>query len=286
MKKTFFIKSSLLVALVLLAACKSEKSGNLNETDARIDSLQKVIEQKDNEMNDVMATFNEIQEGFRLIEQAENTVSLMKTGEQSDRAEQIRMSIRNIQQNMQHNRELISRLQQQVREGSMRSEQMRRAIENLTQQLNDKNQELQHLRAQLEEKDIHIAELDKTVEELNVTVNNLEADSHSKQEKINTQDAQLNTAYYVFGTKKELQTQNIYQKGKVLRSNFNRSYFTKIDIREVKEIKLYSKDAELLTTHPAGSYTLQPDAQKQYVLRITNPQQFWSTSKYLVILVK
>ncbi len=286
MKKTFFIKSSLLVALVLLAACKSEKSGNLNETDARIDSLQKVIEQKDNEMNDVMATFNEIQEGFRLIEQAENTVSLMKTGEQSDRAEQIRMSIRNIQQNMQHNRELISRLQQQVREGSMRSEQMRRAIENLTQQLNDKNQELQHLRAQLEEKDIHIAELDKTVEELNVTVNNLEADSHSKQEKINTQDAQLNTAYYVFGTKKELQTQNIYQKGKVLRSNFNRSYFTKIDIREVKEIKLYSKDAELLTTHPAGSYTLQPDAQKQYVLRITNAQQFWSTSKYLVILVK
>ena len=286
MKKTFFIKSSLLVALVLLAACKSEKPGNLNETDARIDSLQKVIEQKDNEMNDVMATFNEIQEGFRLIEQAENTVSLMKTGEQSDRAEQIRMSIRNIQQNMQHNRELISRLQQQVREGSMRSEQMRRAIENLTQQLNAKNQELQHLRAQLEEKDIHIAELDKTVEELNVTVNNLEADSHSKQEKINTQDAQLNTAYYVFGTKKELQTQNIYQKGKVLRSNFNRSYFTKIDIREVKEIKLYSKDAELLTTHPAGSYTLQPDAQKQYVLRITNAQQFWSTSKYLVILVK
>ena len=275
----------MLLALSVVA-CKDGKSSDLKETDARIDSLQKVIEQKDNEMNDVMATFNEIQEGFRLIEQAENTVTLMKTGEQVNKEEQIRMSIRNIQQTMQHNRDLIARLQQQVREGSTRSEQLRRAIENLTQQLNDKNKELNKLRAELEEKDIHIAELDKTVEELNVTVSDLEADTHSKQATIDTQDKQLNTAYYVFGTKKELQTQNIYQKGHVLRSNFNKSYFTKIDIRDVKEIKLYSKSAEILTTHPSGSYTLQPDAQKQYVLRITNAQQFWSASKYLVVMVK
>jgi hypothetical protein len=31
---------------------------------------------------------------------------------------------------------------------------------------------------------------------------------------------------------------------------------------------------------------LQRDANKQYVLRITNPEAFWATSKYLVILVK
>ena len=71
-----------------------------------------------------------------------------------------------------------------------------------------------------------------------------------------------------------------------MQSNFNKNYFTKIDIRVDKEIKLYSKSARMLTSHPAGSYTLQPDAQQQYVLRITNPQQFWSTSKYLVVLVK
>ena len=72
----------------------------------------------------------------------------------------------------------------------------------------------------------------------------------------------------------------------MLQSNFNKSYFTKIDIRVDKEIKLYSKSAKLLTTHPAGSYTLTQDANKQYVLQITNPEIFWSTSKYLVILVK
>ena len=93
------------------------------------------------------------------------------------------------------------------------------------------------------------------------------------------------TAFFVFGTKKELKEQNILDHDEVLQSNFNMDYFTKIDIRIDKEIKLYSSLAEILTNHPVGSYTLQRDAKKQYVLRITDPQRFWSTSKYLVILV-
>ena len=89
-----------------------------------------------------------------------------------------------------------------------------------------------------------------------------------------------------FKTKKELKEQRIIDGDRVLESNFNKSYFTKIDIRVEKEIKLYSKYAKILTMHPSDSYTLEKDANKQYVLRITNPQIFWSTSKYLVILVK
>jgi hypothetical protein len=55
---------------------------------------------------------------------------------------------------------------------------------------------------------------------------------------------------YVFGTKKELKEQRIMVDGKVLQSSFNKSYFTKIDIRVDKEIKLYSKSAKLLH-HPS-----------------------------------
>ena len=96
----------------------------------------------------------------------------------------------------------------------------------------------------------------------------------------------MNTAWYVFGTKKELTDQRIIEGGKVLQSNFNKNYFTKIDIRVDKNIKLYSKSVKILTLHPSSSYTLTRDANKQYELTITNPQIFWSTSKYLVIQVK
>lgn len=283
MKKLIIIA----IAAIALAACQEKKEATTpNVNDARVDSLQRIIDQKDNELNDVMSTFNEIQEGFRLIEAAEQKVNVIKDGEATNKSEQIRESIRNIQQRMQHNRELIARLQQQVREGSSRSEELRRTIANFTKELENKNNELAQLRAELQEKDIKIAELDNTVNSLNSDVSQLREETAQKTETINTQDAQLHTAWYVFGTKKELQEQNIYQKGKVLQSNFNKSYFTKIDIRVDKEIKLYSRSVRMLTSHPASSYTLQPDAQRMYVLRIINPQQFWSTSKYLVVLVK
>ena len=110
--------------------------------------------------------------------------------------------------------------------------------------------------------------------------------SAQKSQTISTQDHLLNTAWYVFGTKRELRNQHILEGSKVMNGNFNKNYFTKIDIRDTREIKLYSKSAQIRTVHPSGSYTLERDANKQYVLRITNPQNFWSTSKYLVIVVK
>ena len=153
-------------------------------------------------------------------------------------------------------------------------------------QLEEKDQQLEQLRAELNTKDIHIAELDETITNLNTNVTTLTEDNQQKSQTISTQDKQLNTAWFVFGTKKELKEQRILDGDRVLQANFNKSYFTKIDIRVDKEIKLYSKSAKILTSHPSSSYTLQQDANKQYILRITNPQIFWSTSKYLVVMVK
>ena len=156
----------------------------------------------------------------------------------------------------------------------------------MVKQLEEKDQQLILLRNELEAKNIHITELDQTITNLNKDVSNLTTESEKKSQTISNQDMQLNTAWFVFGTKKELKEQHIIEDGKVLRANFNKSYFTKIDIRVDKEIKLYSKSANVMTPHPSSSYTLDRDANKQYVLRIINPELFWSTSKYLVVVVK
>ena len=191
-----------------------------------------------------------------------------------------------IQQTLGQNKELINKLRLRLRQSSIASEQLKKTLDNLTKQLTEKESELAALRSELEEKDIHIAELDEMVASLSEDVASLRDESDQKTETINSQDRELNTAWYVFGTKNELKEQNILKSGEVLQSNFNKNYFTKIDIRVDKEIKLMSRDAKLLTNHPTGSYTLDRDANKQYVLRITNPQQFWGTSRYLVIQVK
>lgn len=136
-------------------------------------------------------------------------------------------------------------------------------------------------------KNIRIAELDEAVMDLNKNVDELSAENEAKTKTVEAQDKALNTAWYVFGTKSELKDQKILKKGDVLKDNdFNKDYFTQIDIRKEKEIKLYSKRAELLTTHPQSSYELVKDDKGQLTLKINNPNEFWSVSRYLVILVR
>ena len=274
------------MCLMALASCKQEKVAPALPQNSQVDSLSRIIEQKDNEINDMMELFNEVEEGFRLISEAENRVNLVKNGEGADKAQRIRENIQFIQQRLSQNRELIAKLRQQLRESSIKGDQLKRTLDNLVKQLEEKDGQLRDLRAQLEAKDIHIAELDQTISDLHQDVDNLKGESQQKSNTINTQDKQLHTAWFVFGTKKELKEQGILDGGKVLQCNFNKNYFTKIDIRVEKEIKLYSKSAKLLTMHPSSSYTLARDSKNQYVLRINNPQIFWSTSKYLVIQVK
>lgn len=282
MKKVLFFAA----CIFTLVACNNGKTSSDLPQTSRADSLQKVLEQKDNEINDMMGILNEVEEGFRLINEAENRVSVAKDGEGANRQQRIRENMNFIQQRMAENRELLAKLRQQVKNGSIKSEQLQKTIDDLTKQLEDKDHQIKDLYAQLEAKDIHIEELDRTVSSLNKNVTTLQDDNAKKANTINAQDKQLNTAWYVFGTKKELKEQNILVGGKVLQDNFNKSYFTKCDIRTLKALKLYSKSAKLLTMHPSSSYKLERDAQDQYVLHITNPQIFWSTSKYLVVQVK
>lgn len=287
MKNLFIIA----LCLVGLVACDNAKKASSADNNEKTDSLTRIIEQKENEINDMLNTLNEIQDGFRQISAAENRVTIAKDGESTNKASQIRNDMKFIAQTMKHNRELIAKLQKQAREGSIAAEQLKTTIENLTAELEDKSQQLEVLRKELAQKDVHIAELDQTVSTLNENVEQLKNETEEKANTISNQDRQIHTAWYVFGTKKELvnnhvlEKGNLLKRGKVLQANFNKNYFTKIDIRVEKEIKLYSKKAQILTAHPSSSYTLQKDATNQLVLRITNPDVFWSTSKYLVIQV-
>lgn len=283
MKKLFFM---VCCAALLMTGCKDGKNAPGLASVQQTDSLNDVIAQKDSEINEMMGTLNDIEEGFRLINGAENRVALLKNGEGTSKKQNLKENIQFIAERMKQNRELIAKLQKQLESSTLKGGQLKKTIDNLTAQLEEKDKQLLALREELDKKDIHISELDETIGNLNTNVSNLSADNQQKAETINAQDKQLNTAWYVFGTKKELKGQHILEGGKVMNGNFNKNYFTKVDIRNTTEIKLYSKSAKLLTAHPASSYSLTHDASKQYVLRITNPQIFWSTSKYLVVLVK
>lgn len=282
----------LCAAALMLAACDPKpQQAAPGKENTQQDSLMRVINQRDNEINDMVSTLNDIQEGLKQINEAEGRVTVEQANPEGNNKQAIIENIAFIQRTMQLNRELIARLRQQLKSntaaGSKLRASMETAINNLQTQLAEKDKQIEDLKKELEQKDIHIAEQAQQINTLNQNVNDLNAQNEEKARDIAARDKEMNTAWYVFGTKKELKNQKILQNGDVLRSNqFNKDYFTRVDIRVDKVIKLYSKSARLLTTHPAGSYSLDKDSKGQYTLRITNPQQFWSVSRYLVIMVK
>ena len=206
MKKLVLL--SLILVLILAVGCKQQKSSpeSLQNVEQN-DSLKDIISQRDNQINDMMATMNEIQAGFNEINEAENRVSLVKGAERVNKAQQIKEDIHFITDRMRQNRELIKTLQGQLKNSNFKGSEMKKVVANMIKQLDEKDQQLQQLRAELDAKNIHIAELDETITGLNSSVSDLQNENAQKTETINSQDLQLNTAWFVFGTKKELKDQ-------------------------------------------------------------------------------
>lgn len=283
MKKLFFMAA----LASMLAACDGGMNGGASSSDRERDSLRSVIDRKDEELNDLMGTFNEIQQGFDLINEAEGRVNMMRSNaENNSFAQNIRENMTFIQETLLENKRKIQELQNKLKASTISSSKLKEAISKLTTQLNEKNAELETLRAQLAEKNLVIGELDSTLNMLKDENAKIKQEQEETAAIAKNQDAQLNTAWYVFGTSKELKEQGILKKGEVLNGDYNKDYLTKIDIRKVSVIPLQSKSAELLTNHPAGSYTLLKDSKGEYTLRITDAAKFWSVSKYLVVKVK
>lgn len=281
--------------VVALTSCDMIGGGsNRDQLKAENDSLMLLLTQRNAELDEMMGTFNDISEGFRLINAAENRVDLNRNavGEGSLSAkEKIADDIEFIRKQMEENRDQIAKLQQMLKESKNNSAQLKRAVNQLTKELEDKMQRIEELQAELAAKNIRIQELDEAVSGLTAARQQLESENAAKSATIAAQDKDLNTAWFVFGTKSELKEQNILKtrflgKGEVMKEdNINLNYFTKIDIRTTNQIRLYSKGAKVLTNHPNGTYTLEKDDKGELTLKITNAKEFWSVSKYLVIQV-
>lgn len=284
------MKKYLMVAFCLLSltACNMGNKDEKSPEQQKIDSLNSVNAAMQHQMDDMMASINEVQEAFQQINEAEGRIAVANANPESNSSrEAMHDNMVFIRQTMEDNRQKIARLEERLKTANFNTTRMTQLVQRLQQQLEQQTQRVNELEADLAAKNIIIAEQGEQIDALTGSVDSLAQESASQQQTIREQDTDLHTAWYVFGTKSELREQRIITKDGVLRSSdFNQGYFTQIDIRIDKEIALYSKNAQLLTSHPDGSYRLAKNSEGKYVLTITDPDTFWSTSKYLVIQVK
>lgn len=282
----------LVVSVVLYTSCDfggKKAPAGLNE-----DSVNRILNQKDAEINNLLGTINDVQDGLRQITEAQGRINSLKSGGlEGSTANDIRENIAFIQRIVDQNRDRIADLQQQLQNSHINAQNLAQTIESLQKQVAEKDQQIAALTEELKAKDLKITTQANEISNLNTANAGLREDkanltqaNETKANTIQKQDKDLNSAWYVFGTKSELKQHNILRRGNVLTQDFNRNYFTQIDIRHVNAIPLESKRAKILTTHPTSSFVLERDANKMYTIRITDPATFWSVSKYLVVQVR
>ena len=117
------------VCVALLSSC-----GNMGKNDAmksQNDSLSQVLAQRDAELNGIMEAFNEIQDGFRMINEAESRVDL-ETGvvEGRSNVQKIKDDICFIMEKLDANRKRIAELEEQLKNSRYASSQLKNKIAN------------------------------------------------------------------------------------------------------------------------------------------------------------
>lgn len=288
MRKVLFVLS-----VVILASCGHKKE--IARMQAKQDSISQLGVQKDNTILQYIGAMNDIQMNLDSIKTLEKIVTVQAapgTEVKAEAKQRILEDIAQINSLLQKNKELVKALQGKLRNSNMKVAELEKMIELLNKQIADKDAEVADLKTQLEKLNMDVASLNQKVETI---TKESEQTIKAKNEVIDAKTNELNTAYYGFGTKKELETKNVIEKeggvlgmGKTLKmkKDFDASFFMKVDIRQFNQLPLNTKRAKLVTVHPAGSYHFSGTDKKVESLVIDKPEEFWSTSKYLLIVVE
>ena len=281
------------LSVLVLVSCGQHKQ-EIAQMQARQDSITQVAEQKNNTILVFIDEMNEIQTNLDSIKAIEKIISVEKASSielKTSTKERIAGDIAQINTLLQKNKALVKSLTDKYKASNEKIAELETTIVNMNNRLADKDADIANLTAELEA--LHI-----NVTNLNLQIETITAESaktiKEKEQAFEEQANEMNTAYWAFGTKKELAEKNVIEKeggvlgmGKTLalKKDFNRGYFQKIDIREFKQITLNAKKAVLLANHPAGSYHLTGTKIIE-ALVIDKPIEFWKTSKYLVVVVE
>ncbi len=294
MKKILLL---LIVAALPLVSCvKSSKE--YKALQQQNDSLKVAATQTQAEFDEMLGTLNEVEEGFRQIKESENYLIIQSkaTGELSTSTrDKLRTDMQLIAETLKTNKEQLNKLETRLKNSQYQSAEMKKTIARLTEEINNKATMIATLQEELAKRDVKIQELGSTITDMKNVVTSLTEESYRQQDEISKQTKEINTVWYVFGTKSELKKQKIisggglFQSTKVMSDDFNKEYFIKSDMRKLKEIPLFAKKAKVLSNQPEGSYSFKEEkdekGQKNVTLVISNPKEFWSLSKYLVIQV-
>ena len=235
--------------------------------------------QKDSTINEMFGTFNRISENLRAIREKQGKISSGKVDVElgGTMEERIMKDLESIDALLEENRSLIAKLRKDAKASASTIAELERTVTELQRSLEEKDEEIDVLKEQLASTNSSLATLIEMYRD--------------KEQLAALQRAEMNQAFYAVGTAKELRENGVLTKeggvigvggvNKLNTNDMNTSYFKEIDVTVTKEIPVGAKKADLVSSHPEGSYTLTGEK-----LVIDDVEKFWSVGRYLVIVAE
>lgn len=273
-----------LIGLTLLGACKEDPTQSEQYKELEKDRQSVAVESgmKDSTINSMFGAFNRISENLRAIKEKQGLLGKNEQGGVEtgpDMEQKMAADLYLIDSLLSENKKLIERMRRNAKSNKNKISELEKSIAGLEQVIAEKDTEIGTLKEQLTSTNASLASMIQMYQD--------------KDQLATTQRSELNKAYYCVGTSKELRANGVLTKeggvvgiGSVNKLNtqgLNLEYFKQVDITQVLEVPIGAKKAKLITSHPAGSYKMDVVEGKTEKLTITDPNTFWSVSKYLVV---
>jgi DNA repair exonuclease SbcCD ATPase subunit len=285
-----FKKPVLFLLIALFSACNTgELENKIAELEAeKIESTNDLVD-KEELIVDFISSLNEIENNLAEIKERENVItSNFQKGNMeinNNIKDQIMGDIDLINNLLLENRVKMTALNSKLKKAEQASNIKIKGLEKM----------IEGLAVRMQQKDGEIATLHTQLAEANQQLMVLFEEYNLRIKELGKQENKLNTAYYCYGSAKELKEQGVISKkggfigiGKTakLSEDFNKKYFTQVDIRMFNHIDLMSEKVKVVTNHPTDSYQIEGEDGKAEKLVILDSDEFWSSSKFLVLVVE
>lgn len=292
--KTSKIVTIMVIVLVAFSSCQfQEQKQQISDLSAQNEELTRQLSERDSLMSEMMATFTQVEEALNYIKgQSKILTNTEEASELSiNNREQVVKDVEMMAEILKESRQKLSRLNKKLKESGVKIANLEEKISSLEAELTQSQTDILTLTSDLEAKNFEVSQLQEQIVEMAVVQEEQLAVIEDQKGEIDN----LNVAYYVSGTSKELKEKGLIDKSggflgigktKTLSDDVETEYFSEFDIRYTDSIPVSASAAKLVTKHPAGSYEFVTQDGMVSYLEIKEPDEFYKFSKFIVMEVK
>jgi hypothetical protein len=283
-----------IVSLISIALMFGGCSNRADQLEKEKAELQEAIKSRDQFMQDILASINEVHSKLESARARENTI-MQQTNAYAEKKgavnvadrESIMRQITDIDSSLSENRQKLANLESKLKASKIQYASLNKMVSDLKESLQEREKSITQLNDRISSLESVVAEKTRLVAVKDSVIDQRDA-------TVRAQTEMLNTAYYVVGKKDDLESKGIIKNEggflwgligstTVLANGFDNSYFKPIDKSREMTIEVNGRIDKIVPDRNADYYVKEEKGDTLSSLKIVRPDYFWQDNLLVVV---